>query len=250
MKCTSDENVDGVFTLIVASACGIKSARWQEGVLGLADLHHIDNLDRLRNEIARISPEILLLDHSLPGLDGARGVSGLRKLCPGTKIVIFNDTSTEDEEWAMFKAGVRGCCAADIKPSSLRMMVNAVRNGELWIRRTLTRRLLEQLERLEEKVDSNQVAVSYDALSLLEKLTEREYEIAVKVASGESNKEIARALEITERTVKAHLSKVFNKLGVADRLKVALILSADKRRERRTTQKSKHKGSAFQGANI
>jgi len=62
---------------------------------------------------------------------------------------------------------------------------------------------------------------------LLNKLTEREYDIALHVASGESNKKIAQSCSITERTVKAHLSEVFQKLGIADRVKLALIMSAN-----------------------
>ena len=59
---------------------------------------------------------------------------------------------------------------------------------------------------------------------LLANLTRREYEIATLVGNGESNKQIARRLDITERTVKAHLTEVFRKLDVADRLKLALIV--------------------------
>ena len=228
----SDNNSSGVITLIVSSASENKSARWREGLTGVAKLHHIGSLNQLQYELPKLMPEILLLDHDLPGLDGARGVSVLRRLCPETKIVIFNDSSSEDDEWAMFKAGVRGCCATDIQPTTLRMMIDAIRKGELWIRRTLTRRLLERLEQLQE-MPAKQANINHDALGLLDKLTEREYEIARKVAGGESNKEIACALDITERTVKAHLTKVFDKLGVTDRLKVALILHADQRQERR-----------------
>ena len=230
MKCISEKNLSEVITLIVSSASEFKSARWQEGLSGVADLYRIDSLNRLKNELPRLTPEILLLDYDLPGLDGTRGISVLKKLCPQTKIVVFNDCSSEDDEWAMFKAGARGCCTTDIQPSTLKMMIDSIRKGELWIRRTLTSRLLEQLVRHEERPVNN---VNRKTLGLLDQLTEREYEIAVKVARGESNKEIACALDITERTVKAHMTKVFNKLGVTDRLKVALILRADTRQERR-----------------
>ena len=65
-----------------------------------------------------------------------------------------------------------------------------------------------------------------DSYVLLSKLTDREYEIALHVANGECNKQIAKLCAITERTVKAHLSEVFYKLGVTDRIKLALILSS------------------------
>ena len=60
--------------------------------------------------------------------------------------------------------------------------------------------------------------------SLLENLTKREYEIALLVGRGESNKQIARQLDITERTVKAHLTEIFRKLAISDRIKLALLV--------------------------
>ena len=248
MKCISDEYLNGVCHLIVASACEANSARWKEGLFGIDNLHHIDNLNLLQDKLLQLEPDVLLLDGELPGLDGVHGIYELRKICPDTKIVILNKTASDEDEWAMFRAGVRGCCPTDIKPSSLKMMVDAVQSGELWIRRSLTRRILEQLEHLESKPEKNS-KIKPHTLGLLDSLTHREYEIAVKVGNGESNKQIAVALEITERTVKAHLTKIFNKLGVSDRLKVALILSADKRQERRGSQKSTGNNSTFHDAN-
>jgi DNA-binding NarL/FixJ family response regulator len=248
MKRISDEKNEAC-NFILASVCEDKSARFKKELSGIVNLIHINNLNLLKDKLVQLEPEMLLLDYELPGLDGVRGVSELRKLCPGTKIVIFNDIASEENEWAMFKVGVRGCCLADIKPSSLKVMVDAVRNGELWIRRTLTRRILEQLEHLEEK-PSKKMRIDFDTLGLIDKLTQREYEIAAKVGNGESNKQIAYALKITERTVKAHLTKIFNKLGVSDRLKVALILSAEKRQERRNSQKAKDKNVVFQNMNL
>jgi DNA-binding NarL/FixJ family response regulator len=67
------------------------------------------------------------------------------------------------------------------------------------------------------------------SVGLINKLTQREYDIAVRVGNGESNKQIANYCSISERTVKAHLTTVFQKLGVSDRLNLALVLSADDR---------------------
>ena len=224
-----------VNNLVLASASEIKFARWKAGLNGFAHLFHVDNLSFLQDEIARLKPEVLLLDHDLPGLDGARGISGLRKLCPATKIVLLKGSASDEEEWTMFKAGVRGCVADDIEQSSIKTLVEAVQKGELWIRRTLTHRLLEQLE---ERQSRNSRAAE-SSLSLLENLTHREYQIAMRVGNGDSNKQIAHALDITESTVKSHLSVVFRKLGVTDRLKVAVIFSGEKRQVQRRTPKAK-----------
>jgi two-component system NarL family response regulator len=99
-----------------------------------------------------------------------------------------------------------------------------VQQGELWIRRTLTCRLIDELGKTSAKNKAYRTS-----LGMLNKLTQREYDIAVRVGNGESNKQIANACAITERTVKAHLTEVFLKLGVTDRLNLALVLSADER---------------------
>lgn len=64
---------------------------------------------------------------------------------------------------------------------------------------------------------------------MLSKLTQREYDIAVRVGCGETNKQIAQSCDITERTVKAHLTEIFLKMGLTDRLNLALVLAADNR---------------------
>jgi two-component system NarL family response regulator len=127
-------------------------------------------------------------------------------------------------EWELLKAGVRGCCRSDSDPKFLKQVIEAVQQGELWIRRTLTCRLIDELGKTTARNKAYRTS-----LGLLNKLTQREYDIAIRVGNGESNKQIAKACAITERTVKAHLTEVFLKLGVTDRLNLALVLSADER---------------------
>ena len=223
MKFISDEPPCKVANLLVASACKVKSARRREVLSGVARLFHVSNFDLLKDELVQLEPEMLLLDYDLPKLNGVCGVSELRRLSPKTNIVVFYENASDEDEWSLFKVGVRGCCSTDIESSSLKMMVEAVSNGELWIRRKFLHRLLEQLEKKQSKeADSNELLS--DIRSLFDQLTDREYEIATMVGSGGSNKEIAYSLAITERTVKAHLTNIFYKLGVSDRLNVALLL--------------------------
>ena len=218
--------------LVLASPCKATLSYWENGLRGSANLHQISNSSLLMEEFARIKPDILLFDYELADPDPIPALINLRRLNPDTKIVVFKNFSTEEEEWALFKIGVRGCCSSSIDSQSLINLVRAIQKGELWIRRSLIHHLLGQL------LDSSPRAnhkVDHSCLSLLEHLTQREYEIAVRVGNGETNKQIAQSLNITDRTVKAHLSEIFRKLGVTDRLKVAMILSGDKRRLRRTS---------------
>lgn len=238
MKRDGSESFSKLGNLLVASACKVKSAHIKETLAAVVSLFHVINFDMLKIQLVKLEPETLLLDYDLPLLNGVCGISELRKLCPDTNIVIFHNFASEEEEWAMFKAGVRGCCP-DIKSSPLKQMVFAVSNGELWIRREFLRRLLEQLVEIQGKEQAKTIEFHSDTHRLLDQLTRREYEIAVRVANGESNKQIAYSLKITERTVKAHLTSVFDKLGVADRLNVALIVSAEQRQKLNVAHVSK-----------
>lgn len=217
--------------LILASSDQGRLIDWREGLNGFVSTILIkdklisDRLDALRNDVVRIRPQVLLLDYDLLGFDGSYGVVSLRRLCAETKVIILSGDISEEVEWELLKAGIRGCCRNDIEPTKLKQVVMAVQEGELWVRRTLTGRLIEELA----KTTSSKIKTFRATLGLLNKLTQREYDIAVRVGNGECNKQIAQSCDITERTVKAHLTEIFLKLGVTDRLNLALVLAADNR---------------------
>jgi DNA-binding NarL/FixJ family response regulator len=217
--------------LILASPNQERLTSWREGLSGYVSTLLIknklitDRLDALRSDVVRIKPQVLLLDFDLLGFDGSHGVVSLRRLCAETKVIILSGNIPEEVEWELLKAGMRGCCRNDIEPALLKQVVMAVQEGELWIRRTLTGRLIEELA----QTTSSKIKTFRATLGLLNKLTQREYDIAVRVGNGECNKQIAQSCDITERTVKAHLTEIFIKLGVTDRLNLALVLAADNR---------------------
>jgi DNA-binding NarL/FixJ family response regulator len=206
--------------ILLASSSQDDLSRWERGTSSLAPIFCSTNIRSLSDELVRIKPKILLLDHDLPQLDGLSGIAALMKLNPETKIVILSGPITDETEWGLFRTGVRGCCRRDIDSEQLRNVIVAVQQGELWIRRTLSWHLLNELVMITQEKNKIKQAIG----DLLANLTRREYEIATLVGNGETNKQIARRLAITERTVKAHLTEVFRKLDVADRLKLALIV--------------------------
>lgn len=207
--------------ILLASSSRDTLTFWKQGVDGVTHMLCMGDSELLRRDLARIKPHILLLDYDLLGLNGPGGVVELLTLSPETRIVVLSKAISEDTEWQLFKAGVRGCCRKDITHKQLKNVIAAVRQGELWIRRTLTCRLLEELGIIAQ--EKNQIKQA--ASDLLANLTKREHEIATLVGNGESNKQIAQRLAITERTVKAHLTEIFRKLDVADRLRLALLVT-------------------------
>ncbi len=211
--------------LIIASLDRNRASSWKIGLNGFAiTTFIIDSLDAFANDVVRIGPDILLLDSDLLGSNGTVKINNLTKICAETKVIILAGAISEDLEWALLKAGVRGCCPNDLKPQDLNDVVIAVQGGELWIRRRLTSRLLDELGKTTSKNKAYRAK-----FGLLNQLTQREFDIALRVSRGESNKQIAQDCSITERTVKAHLTEVYQKLGITDRLNLALFMSKDSR---------------------
>ncbi len=214
--------------LILASSYQDRLASWQEGLADfvstplIIERLNIDRLDTLRDEIVRTKPGILLLDFDLLGVNAKYSSASLRRICTETRTIIMTGDLSEDVEWELLTAGVRGCCRNNIQPKFLKQVVMAVQQGELWIRRTLSCRLIDELGKTTSKNKAYRAT-----LGLLNKLTQREYDIAVRVGNGENNKQIAQACGITERTVKAHLTEIYLKLEITDRVNLALVLSAD-----------------------
>ena len=203
--------------IVIASSSLETLARWQSNLDGFDAVLAVRHLQSLTETLPKVAPQVLLLDLDLPALDGANGIVALRKANPVTRIVAVTGDVPDESELTLFKAGVRGCCRIDIEPQLLKRVVVAVQQGELWIRRSITPRLLDELGVMRHNFQTSRADVGR-----LAELTQREREIAAHVGNGESNKQIARQLSITERTVKAHLSEIFRKLGIADRLKLAL----------------------------
>jgi two-component system NarL family response regulator len=196
--------------------------RWEHALRGLDATMVFDQADALRASMLRDRPRVVLLDLGLPGLDTPKAIARLANLSLATAIVVLGGPVSDALEIELFQAGVRGYCRNDVDPELLKRVVLAVTLGELWIRRSLVPRLLDAL------------GLKFPAVAAMERravtgrlvsLTEREHQIAALVGSGGTNKQIARQLAITERTVKAHLTEVFRKLGITDRLKLALLLA-------------------------
>lgn len=132
----------------------------------------------------------------------------------GWPVVVMVGVPEEAEAFAVLKVGVQGYCHVKAAPEQLREIAVVVEHGGLWMPPNLMQRLLLLSTRV--------VPAGAPETPQLNDLTSRELMVAERVARGASNREIAEALEITERTVKAHLSAIFEKLGVRDRVQLAL----------------------------
>ncbi len=223
----------GVAMYLIATAAPELFLRCQQGAgIGVA-LVAVSDWNALAESIQRIKPRILLLDFELPGLRGIDSVVQLREASPETKIVVLGDAVPDETCLTLFKAGVRGCCERSLDSELFKRIFPSIEDGELWIRRSLTHRLLDAL-------NGNAVEQIRPRRLFVEKLTERQQEIAALVGRGNSNKQIARALAITESTVKAHLTEIFRKTRIIDRLQLALLVVGNESAKSASKQSSPH----------
>ena len=158
---------------------------------------------------------------------------GLAAVAGSGRILLAGRDFTVDEELKALGSGISGCCAESLGELELKNVVEVVLKGGIWVSRGALPPLLGRLQGLaaataapSAPVPAPGPAVEGDGFDARwAKLTGREKEIARQVAEGASNKVIARHLDISDATIKAHLTSVYNKLGVAGRLQLGLLLS-------------------------
>lgn len=138
------------------------------------------------------------------------------------RFVVLSNEPNDDEGLQAFSAGASGYCNAYAAPEVLQQVAEVVRQGGLWVGRSILDRLVFAVNRKAPESGRTDEVLEQAGL------TEREREVTVRVADGVANKEVALDLDISERTVKAHLTSAFRKLGVRDRLQLALLLNRGK----------------------
>lgn len=132
-------------------------------------------------------------------------------------LVLLADEPNDDLVQHALECGAAGCCNTYAAPDVLRQVALVVGHGGLWVGRSLLQRLVGGASRALQVQHERPPRLDWATV-----LSEREVEVARLVAGGASNKEVAEQLSITERTVKAHMSAILEKLGLRDRLQLSL----------------------------
>lgn len=152
-----------------------------------------------------LKPDVVLMDLRMPGMDGLTAIERLRTKQPGIAVVILTTFNEDDLMMRGLRLGAKGYLLKDTDRETLFNTIRAASRGETLLRPEIIKRVLAQ-------GSEREAATSGPA-----DLTERELEVLRRVAQGERSKEIAVQLGITERTVKAHLASIYNRLGVDSR---------------------------------
>jgi DNA-binding NarL/FixJ family response regulator len=156
-------------------------------------------------------PDVVLMDLVMPVMDGIEATKKIREIAPDTKILILTSFSDQDHVIPAIRAGASGYQLKDIEPDELVRTIHAVMNGESQLHPKVTSHVMKHLAEGASQEEDH-----------INKLTKREREVLAEIAKGKSNKEIAAALSITEKTVKTHVSNILAKLELSDRTQAAL----------------------------
>lgn len=148
-------------------------------------------------------------------------VAGLRQ-SEAAGVVVLSASPAEEQALQALSLGARAYCHSYSPVEMLLEVAVVVARGGLWVGPRLLERLIGAMQR------HRLPAASAPASAALEQLSPREREVALRVAEGHSNKQIAAQLDISERTVKSHLGTIFTKLDVSSRLQLALLLTPGK----------------------
>jgi DNA-binding NarL/FixJ family response regulator len=159
-----------------------------------------------------LRPDIILMDISMPG-GGLNAIALILEISPSQKIVMLTVSEASDDVTAALNGGAKGYVLKGVGSRALADVIRTVASGESYVAPTLSAKLI-----------SNRSAAPQKKSDLLTELTAREQEVLHLVASGMSNKHVARKLDLHEKTVKHHMTQVMAKLGVSNRTEAAMVL--------------------------
>lgn len=198
---------------------GVKNAqvlsRWQSLLAGQYTLEHVASLDELKKRVSAHNFDLIMLHRLL--LDGG-SLAEIISLAPASRIFLLSDQPDHEEGFAFLKLGIVGYGNTYISAERLTEAVRMIASGGVWLGQKIIQQLIREAHKNSETDAKNLEAT-------LAVLTPQERRVAELVARGETNLEIADDLAISERTVKAHLTSIYEKLHVGNRLSLALLLN-------------------------
>jgi len=175
------------------------------------------NGNEVEPAVAEHQPDVVLMDIRMPGMDGLAATEILRRRDRPPEVIVLTTLDADDHVLRALRAGASGFLLKDTPPADIVRAIRAVAGGEPILSPTITRRLIGHV------TGSDGGERRRHAREQLDRLTEREREVAVAIGRGKSNAEISRELYMSIATVKAHVSRLLEKLGFNNRVQIALL---------------------------
>lgn len=169
-------------------------------------------------KVRDLDPDVLLLDLRMPNLDGLGALQALQEINNRVRVIVLTASEDKNEFVQAMKMGCSGIVLKQTAPDLIVKSIRKVHSGEIWLDSHTTAAVMRQFSTGFEAIGSNGNGKSRERSPL----SAREREIVALVAQGYKNKEMAEKMFISEQTVKNHLHNIFDKLGVSDRLELAL----------------------------
>jgi DNA-binding NarL/FixJ family response regulator len=163
-------------------------------------------------------PDVVLMDIRMAEMDGITATAALRRLASPPQVIVLTTFQADEQVMSALRAGASGFLVKDTPPADIINAVRVVASGAAIISPSVTRTLLSHFG------DGSGSERRRVAAQRLAALTDREREVATAIGSGSSNAEVATALFMSEATVKAHVSRLFTKLGATNRVQIAIVV--------------------------
>jgi two-component system, NarL family, response regulator DegU len=177
--------------------------------------------DEVAKLVERCKPDVLLLDLKMPKGDIVQTLLEVKDIYPATKVLVLTAFSEDENIFNAAKGGARGYVLKGIDFPTLLQAIKTVHSGGVWIDKDLP--AAEAFEEIAQDQDEDLDGARVDN-GAVKTLTRRELEILRLVAEGLTNEEIGKKIFISEKTVKTHLTNIFDKLKVNNRFKAALLI--------------------------
>ena len=177
---------------------------------------------------AEMQPDLILLDNHLPGVSGVDALAGLLQAAPAARVLMLTVSEDERDLAAALRGGARGYLLKTVDSEMLASAIQRTMAGESVVSPEMTSKLVSAFRAMppaEASVPTPPPVVAAPA-DPIHSLSPREQEILRHIARGASNKEIARALEIAETTVKIHVQHILRKLNLSSRVQAAVLASS------------------------
>lgn len=159
-----------------------------------------------------VKPDVILMDLMMPVMDGIEATRQITKALTGTRVLVLTSFAGNDQVFPAIKAGALGYLLKDSSPEELVEAIRQVYRGEAWLHPAIARKVMQELAK----------PAAQPAEGSPDDLTEREMDVLKLLTQGQSNKEIAERLVVSEATVRTHVSNILNKLHLASRTQAAL----------------------------
>jgi DNA-binding NarL/FixJ family response regulator len=206
--------------------------RWQSLLRGASLVCHA-SIEAISLQQWHAPPYLMIIDVHGVGAHLLPPGQLLHELTRHGKVLLGDCDIDVDTELASLSCGVSGCCSSSLSNTELETVVDVILKGGIWVSKAALPSMLVRLKNLvssplgsqQNLAGAPRLAAPVAFHSEWDKLTPREKTIAEQVAQGASNKEIARKLSVSDATIKAHLTSVFQKLHVPGRTQLALLLS-------------------------